>query len=87
MDVIIHDNFFYGQLVLKEIIQFLRQVKYNGNTENQHDREKERAEKLLDNIPVKRFHSLVIIWGKMASFHTLKSPARICCRASVTKSR
>jgi hypothetical protein len=37
-------------LILKEVIQLLRQVKHHGNTHNQHNREYECTEKLTNDI-------------------------------------
>ena len=50
--VIIVDDLFERHLELKEIVHFLREVKDDRNRKNEHDREKERAQKLTNNIPV-----------------------------------
>ena len=93
--IIIVDDLAQRDLVFEEIVHFLRQVKHDGDRKNEHDREKERAQELLYYIPVEAFHAnlqfiiyiLVVIAGMTLSFHALKSPAMICWRACVTRSR
>ena len=79
-DVVIPDDLPEGYLGFEEIVHLLRQVKDDSDGQNQHDREKERAEKFLDYVPIVRF-------GITAAFQLLKSPARICSRAWVTRLR
>ena len=50
--VIIEDYLLERHLVLKEIVHLLRHVKYDSDRQNQHDREKERTQKLLDYVPI-----------------------------------
>ena len=42
-------------LALEEIVHLLRQVKDDSDGQDEHDREKERTQKLLDYIPVQPF--------------------------------
>ena len=87
MDIVVHNYLFDGELLLKEVVHFFGKVKNDSDAQNEHYREEERTKELLDNIPIQCFQSRVIICGKMASFHALKSPARMCLRASVTRFR
>ena len=50
--VIIKDYLLERHLVLKEIVHLLRHVEYDSDRQNQHDREKERTQKLPNNIPI-----------------------------------
>jgi len=85
--VVLEDDLVQRNLVLEEIIHFLRQVKDDGDRKNEHDREKERAQEFLDDIPVYPLQSRCMRLGKTEAFHEEKSPANICSRACVTRSR
>ena len=50
--VIIEDDLAERYLMLEEIIHLLRQIKDDGNRQNEHDRKEERAQEFLDNIPI-----------------------------------
>ena len=42
--------------MFKEIIHLLRQIEDDGDREDEHDGEKERAQELTDNIIIQTFH-------------------------------
>ena len=46
VQVVVKDDLPDRHLILEEVIQLLRQVKHDGNTHNQHNREEECAEEL-----------------------------------------
>ena len=54
--VVVEDNLARRYLIFIEIIQLLRQVEDDGDTQNQHYREEESAEEFANNIPVEFFH-------------------------------
>ena len=54
--VIIKNDFAQRYLILKEIVHLLREVKYDGDRQNEHDGKEERAQKLANYVPVKTFH-------------------------------
>ena len=54
--VIVVNDLVKRHLVLEEIVHFLRQVKHDRNRKNEHDREEERAQKLLNYVPIQTFH-------------------------------
>ena len=92
--VIIEDDLRERDLVLEEIVHLLGQVKDDGDGQYQHNGEKECPQKLPNYIPIKLLqfsihnsYSLAVIPGITLAFHALKSPARICWRACVTRSR
>ena len=55
-DVVVENDLPEGHLSLEEIVHLLRQVKDDGDGQNQHDRKKERPEKFLNYVPIKAFH-------------------------------
>ena len=59
-DVVVENDLPEGYLFLEEVIHLLRQVKDDSDGQNQHDREKERAEKFLDYVPIESFHIYII---------------------------
>ena len=85
--IVVEDDFLQRHLIFKEIVHLLREIEYDGYRQNEHDREEERAQEFFDNIVVKPYHIRCIIAGMTDAFHALKSPARMCSRACVTRSR
>ena len=43
--------------MLEEIVHLLRQIEDDSDRKNEHDRKEERAQKFLNNIPIKAFHA------------------------------
>ena len=85
--VVLEDDLLERNLVLKEIVHFLREVEDDRNRQNQHDREKERTQEFLYYVPIESFQSLCIKLGITLAFQVEKSPARMCWRAWPTRSR
>ena len=52
-EVVFENDLLQGDLVLKEIIHFLCEVKDHRNRKNEHNREKECAQKFLYYVPIK----------------------------------
>ena len=66
-DVVVVKDLFERHLELKEIVHFLRQVKYDRNWKNEHDTKEKRAQKLPNNIPVEAFHVKSIVNRKSSN--------------------
>ena len=54
--VVLEDDLLERNLVLKEIVHFLREVEDDRDRQNQHDREKERTQEFLYYVPIEAFH-------------------------------
>lgn len=52
VEIVVQYDLAKRHLRLKEVVHLLRQIEDDGDRENEHDREKECAQKLLDNIEV-----------------------------------
>ena len=61
--VIIEDDLFERYLALEEIVHLLRQVKDDGDRQNEHDREKERTQEFLYYVPIEAFHAELRVMG------------------------
>ena len=57
IQVIVKHDLVDRSLILKEIIQFLRQIEHHSNTHNQHNRKEECAQEFANNIFVEFFQN------------------------------
>ena len=69
IEIVVNNDLAQRNLLLKEVVYLLGDIKHNSYRQNQHYREKERSEELANDIPIQAFHSRVIICGITEAIH------------------
>src|ERR1043165_8093627 len=55
VDVVFRNDFPHGNFIIHEIFQLLYHIKYNGNKDEQSEREEECSEEFFDDVDVESF--------------------------------
>ena len=89
--VVIQEDFLHGSIFSHKILNLLTYVEDHDYDRKKQQCHEECHQKLLDYVPVQFLkspvHKRCVSFGRTAFFQAVKSPASMCSRAFVTRSR